>query len=93
MEGVTTRRTPFALRAEGIGTLEVYVRRALDVLGNLMARAVRAVAAGIAARRATRELESLSERELRDIGLTRADIGHPARDVSFARFHVDAMWR
>jgi uncharacterized protein YjiS (DUF1127 family) len=93
MEAVTTRRSPFALRAGGIGTRDAYVRRVLDALGRLMALAVRAVRAEIAARRAVRELESLTERELRDIGLTRTDIGQPVRDVSFARFHVDAMWR
>ena len=92
MEAVSTRRSSFAPRAESIGTL-AHVPRTRNLLGRMIARAVRAVAEEVAARRAIGQLESLSERELRDIGLTRADIGHAARDAWFAASHIYTTWR
>ena len=45
-----------------------------------LARAFEALSAWNRRRRTMTELNSLTERELRDIGLTRADIGFHARD-------------
>jgi uncharacterized protein YjiS (DUF1127 family) len=48
-------------------------------LGQVAARSARAIAQELRMRRDTRELRAMSERLLKDIGLTRAEIGGAVR--------------
>jgi len=92
MQITSARRLPSAPKAREIGAFDSQVVRARDTLRRLLARVARAIAEEIAAQRAQWELESLSERELRDIGLTPADVGRAPRDTLLAALRL-YTWR
>jgi uncharacterized protein YjiS (DUF1127 family) len=75
------------MRARALSSyeLEATVRRAAwRWLIERIARFVRMLAAERTARRAIRDLEAKSDRELRDIGISRSDISHLVRQAGLS---------
>ena len=82
-------RGPDVEQAEGRFLAALRARDAVLALGHLLARAAAPLAGWSARRKATAELNALSDRDLADMGLTRGDIAYVASGAA-ARARAEA---